>query len=605
MVFCLFSIHWVMPYKVGELLASRQGKFGRHQNIGLWRKWWNGYSFVGLPGFILAQKLKALKADLKKWNREEFGDLAFRKKTLLTELMGLDAREELLGLSNEEQIHRIQLKGDIEQLASLEDISWRQKSRALYVKEGDNNTRFFHRLGNSHRNANFIKRIEVDGVIYEDESDVRSQLVLFYQGLFEETELGHPTMDGLDFACIGEEERLTLEKEFTKEEVIQVLKEMEGDKAPGPDGFTMAFFHNCWSVVEKDVMDFFVYFHRHSVFKRSLNALFLTLIRKKSNAVNILDFRPISLVGNVYKLLSKVLANRMRMVLDELISETQNSFIGGRQILDLVLIANECLDSRLKSRLPGVVCKLDIEKAYDHVNWEALFYLLDWMGFGLKWKWWIKAYVTSVHFSVLVNGSPKGFFGSSRGLRQGDPLSLLLFLLIMEVLSRILKKTEENNLIRRFQVGAVNSVGVQISHLLFADDIILFCDASREQLLSIRLLLSCFQAFTGLKVNVGKSEIAPIGEVNNLVALASILQCRVGSLPMKFLGMLLGTSFKTASIWNPILEKMQKKLSGWKRLYLSKGGRLTLLKSTLSSLPMYFLSLFTIPKAMATRMESI
>ena len=605
MVFCLFSIHWVMPYKVGELLASRQGKFGRHQNIGLWRKWWNGYSFVGLPGFILAQKLKALKADLKKWNREEFGDLAFRKKTLLTELMGLDAREELLGLSNEEQIHRIQLKGDIEQLASLEDISWRQKSRALYVKEGDNNTRFFHRLGNSHRNANFIKRIEVDGVIYEDESDVRSQLVLFYQGLFEETELGHPTMDGLDFACIGEEERLTLEKEFTKEEVIQVLKEMEGDKAPGPDGFTMAFFHNCWSVVEKDVMDFFVYFHRHSVFKRSLNALFLTLIRKKSNAVNILDFRPISLVGNVYKLLSKVLANRMRMVLDELISETQNSFIGGRQILDSVLIANECLDSRLKSRLPGVVCKLDIEKAYDHVNWEALFYLLDWMGFGLKWKWWIKAYVTSVHFSVLVNGSPKGFFGSSCGLRQGDPLSLLLFLLIMEVLSRILKKTEENNLIRRFQVGAVNSVGVQISHLLFADDIILFCDASREQLLSIRLLLSCFQAFTGLKVNVGKSEIAPVGEVNNLVALASILQCRVGSLPMKFLGMLLGTSFKTASIWNPILEKMQKKLSGWKRLYLSKGGRLTLLKSTLSSLPMYFLSLFTIPKAMATRMESI
>ena len=114
MVFCLFSIHWVMPYKVGELLASRQGKFGRHQNIGLWRKWWNGYSFVGLPGFILAQKLKALKANLKKWNKEVFGDLAFRKKNLLADLMGLDAREELLGLSNEEQLCRIQLKGDIE-----------------------------------------------------------------------------------------------------------------------------------------------------------------------------------------------------------------------------------------------------------------------------------------------------------------------------------------------------------------------------------------------------------------------------------------------------------------------------------------------------------
>ena len=150
-------------------------------------------------------------------------------------------------------------------------------------------------------------------------------------------------------------------------------------------------------------------------------------------------------------------------------------------------------------------------------------------------------------------------------------------------------------------MGSVNSVGVRISHLLFVNDTILFCDASREQLLSIRLVLSCFQAFTGLKVNVGKSEIVPVGEVNNLDALANIFQCRVGSLPLKYLGMLLGTSFKTTSIWNHILEKMEKKLSRWKCLYLSKGGRFMLLKSTLSSLPTYFLSLFTILKAVAAR----
>ena len=126
--------------------------------------------------------------------------MAFRKKNLLIELMGLDAREKLVGLSNEDESRRLQLKGDIEHLASLEEISWRQKSWALFVKEGDNNTRFFHRLANSHRNANQIKRIEVDGVLYEDELDVRSQIVLFYQGLYKETEVGRHTMDGLDFS---------------------------------------------------------------------------------------------------------------------------------------------------------------------------------------------------------------------------------------------------------------------------------------------------------------------------------------------------------------------------------------------------------------------
>ena len=292
--------------------------------------------------------------------------------------------------------------------------------------------------------------LEVDGVLYEEKEEVKQQIVNFYSSLYQENESWRPMADGLSFDSIGAAARVHIERPFELEEVLQVLKDVQGDKAPGPDGFSMTFFQKCWSVLEKDVMDFFGEVHTHGKFEKSLNATFFSLIPKKVDASNIRDFRPISLIGSVYKLLSKVLANRMRLVLDDVISESQNSFVGGRQILDSVLIANECLDSRIKSRVPGLICKLDIEKAYDHVNWDNLLFLLARMGFGNKWISWVRACVSTVCYSVIVNGSPTGFFDSSRGLRQGDPLSPLLFLVIMEVLSRMLRRTEEGGFIRGF-----------------------------------------------------------------------------------------------------------------------------------------------------------
>ena len=223
------------------------------------------------------------------------------------------------------------------------------------------------------------------------------------------------------------------------------------------------------------------------------------------------------------------------------------------------------------------------------------------MGFGARWSRWIKACISTVKFLVLVNGSLASFFGRSRGLHQGDPLSLLLFLMIMEVLSRLLKRTENGGFLCGFKAGSHRHGCIHISHLLFADDTILFCDASREQLLYVQLVLIVFEAITGLKVNVGKSEIVPVGDVGDLNGLAHILCCKVGTLPMRYLGMPLGAHYKDSSIWNPIIEKMEKWLAGWKRLYLSKGGRLILLKSTLSSFPTYFLSLFTIPSGCGSK----
>uniref|UniRef100_A0A2N9IZD1 Reverse transcriptase domain-containing protein n=1 Tax=Fagus sylvatica TaxID=28930 RepID=A0A2N9IZD1_FAGSY len=569
------------------------------------KEWWSGYSYSGTPSFVLAQKLKALKGDLKEWNKRVFGDVGIKRQQLECELQAFDDKESLSSLSLEEHILRDVCRAELENVAQLEEVSWRQKSRTLWLKEGDNNTKFFHKMANSHRRYNYMDKVVVDGVVYEEESEIREKVVHFYESLYQESETWRPMVDGLEFDGITATESALLERKFGKDEVLQVVKDLQGDKAPGPDGFTMAFFQKCWSVIEEDVMGFFDEVYHHCKFERSLNASFIALIPKRQNASNIRDFRPISLIGSIYKLLAKVLANRLKGVLDKLISESQNAFVGGRKILDSVLIANECLDSRLKSRNPGVICKLDIEKAYDHVNWSCLLHLMERMGFGRRWRLWIEACISSVQFSVLVNGSPEGFFSCSRGLRQGDPLSPLLFLLVMEVLSRMLNKVEEEGLIQGFRAGNNAVDGLCISHLLYADDTILFCDADPDKLLYVRMVLTCFEAVTGLRVNMAKSEMVPVGEVQNISELAESLCCHIGGLPLSYLGMPLGASYKAVAVWNPIIEKLERRLSGWQKLYLSKGGRLTLLKSTLSSLPTYFLSLFTIPISVMRRIEKM
>jgi len=238
-------------------------------------------------------------------------------------------KEDSVGLTTNEILQRKVARDDWSKFTLMEEISWRQKSRALWLREGDRNIKFFHRMANLHRKFNHLSRVVVDGVQYEVFHEMKAAIHDFYKYLFTEPEPWRPKVDGLCLPVLRVGDKESLQRAFTEEEVVKALFYCCGDKAPGPDGMSMAFLQSNWDTVRLEVMGMFSEFFSSGKFVRSLNATFIGLIPKKANAENIRDFRPISLVGCIYKLLSKVLALRLRGVIGDLTSENQNAFVGG------------------------------------------------------------------------------------------------------------------------------------------------------------------------------------------------------------------------------------------------------------------------------------
>ncbi|CAL1353208.1 unnamed protein product [Linum trigynum] len=178
-------------------------------------------------------------------------------------------------------------------------------------------------------------------------------------------------------------------------------------------------------------------------------------------------------MGSINKIVNKVLSRRFSLVLPKLVSKYQHASIKGRQIAEVGLIANELVDSRRRSKKPGLMFKLDIEKAFDNVNWGCLFHILDSLGFPPQVSNWVQGTMCLPMLSILINGEAHGYFPAFKGLRQGDPLSPGLFVLVMDVLSYMLSKVHDDGLFEGFFMDE-DQRRWEVSHLLFADDTLIF-----------------------------------------------------------------------------------------------------------------------------------
>jgi hypothetical protein len=331
-------------------------------------------------GFVLKEKLKGLKGVIKAWNKEVYGALDTKIRILVEDIKDVDVEGELVTLSEEEVSNRKKNFADLWHLLKSKESMIIQRSRAWWLKEGDANTSYFHKCLKARGSCNFIRSHQVGDVWVDSPALIRQAMVEFFKQQFCVVKRLRPFLDGVVFPSLSVEANSSLISLFGLEEIEEVVSECDGNKSPGPDGFNFNFVKKFWSLMKNEVRILFDQFHGNGSLPSGFSSYFVALIPKVCSPLSLGDFRPISLLGCLYKLLAKVLAKRLAMVMDSLVASTQSAFLKGRYLVDGVMVVNEVVDMAKKSGKECLILKVDFEKAYDSVDWNFLDYMLGRFG---------------------------------------------------------------------------------------------------------------------------------------------------------------------------------------------------------------------------------
>jgi hypothetical protein len=347
---------------------------------------------------------------------------------------------------------------------------------------------------------------------------------------------------------------------FSEDEVWGVVKEMQMDRAPGPDGFTGGFYRRAWPVIKGELMVAILNLYvRDGRGFSKLNRTIITLIPKKSEAEEVGDYHPISLVHSFAKLFSKLLANRLRPKMGMLVSTNQSAFIKGRNLHDNFMLVRQ-LARKINSRKEvGVLLKLDISRAFDSLSWAFLLEVLRRLGFPEVWIDWVANTIRSASTRVLVNGVPGRKICHARGLRQGDPLSPQLFVLMIEVVTCLIKNTEAQGLL-----SPIGNCTPEQRLSIYADDVVLFVKPAVLDLVAVREVLALFGEASGLCVNYQKTSATLIrGTDRDKVMVGNLLHCNISEFPMRYLGLQLALRPLTKAQWQPLLDVVIHIVPAW------------------------------------------
>ena len=386
---------------------------------------------------------------------------------------------------------------------------WQQKAKVQWLGLGDRNTKYFHTKASERKKKNTILGlVDEEGNWRNSKEDIANIVVSYFEKMYTTS---CPSREAEVIVTIPtritEEMNQFLTKELTKEEVKKALKQMHPTKAPEPKGMSAIFFQKYWYIVGNDIICMVLNVLNSNMSMAKINRTNTTLVPKTKNATKMTEFRPISLCNVVYKLVSKVLANRLKTILPQIITENQSAFLHERLITDNVLVAFELmhyLDHKREGNDCFMAVKLDMSKAYDRVKWGFIEKVMERMGFHEKWINLIMSCITTVTYSVLINGVARGCIAPSRGLHKGDPISLYLFLLRTDGFFSLINNAARNNMLSGISICRGCPM---VTHLFYADDSMLFCKASTQECRNLMAILDLYEAASRQKVNADKSSI--------------------------------------------------------------------------------------------------
>ncbi|GKB31530.1 RNA-directed DNA polymerase, eukaryota, reverse transcriptase zinc-binding domain protein, partial [Tanacetum coccineum] len=422
-----------------------------------------------------------------------------------------------------------------------------QKAKIKWLSLGDRNNSYFHRALKS-RKSSLVRKID--------------------------------DMEELIKTRLDENEALSMIHDVSDAEIKKAMFQIEDNKAPRPYGFSSHFYKRTWDLIGEDVCKAVQEFFHKGKILFEINSTIIALVPKIQTPAKVSDYIPIACCNVIFKCISKILTERMKKCLKKLVSQNQSAFIPTRQIQYNILISQELLKGyETKGDPKRISLKIDLQKAYDTVNWCFLEDILRGFSFHDKMVKWIMLCVTTTTFSININGESCGYFKRGRGLRQRDPMSPYLFTLVMEILNLLMIRNIEKSSAFKFHFGCDK---LRITHVCFADDLLMFCHGDVDSVKVIKETIEEFGSLSGLLPNYNKSTII-FGSMNQeeRLTILNMVPFKVEKPHVKYLGV-------------PLKNKV-----------LSYAGRLQLVASVLESIHVYWATVFLLPQIVIHEINSL